>query len=471
MSTDRRRRRPEQLRRRATPGLLFGLGAAYIALSLGVWQVADPTETSAPWWPAAGLTLGVLCRIRRADWPSVLAVVFAADVVADLIEGTTVLTSLGWATANALEPLLGALAMAWVFRGHAPNIESPVNVLRFFGVAALAGTPAASLIGGATSALAYDLDLLESWRLWYIGDVLGILLVAPVVLYLPQIRAAFDARFAMMLGLTATVVFVVFTAREDLDLSQPYLITPALVLAALWFGAPGAVMAALLTALIANVASAQGHGPFVLGDGNPDALADLQIFVAVQLLTIFLVVALRAQLLTARAHAERLSEEQLRDRLTGTGSRLRVEDELAAATSQPAVGDSVPSAAVLFLDLDAFKPVNDRYGHAAGDEVLRVVARRLEDAVRDTDTVGRVGGDEFVVVCRDITPAELERLAARLAAAVAVPMRIAGHDITVGASIGTSWTASADTGALDLLRSADLAMYREKLGHRPETPA
>lgn len=466
MSTDRRRRRPEQLRRRATPGLLVALGAAYVALSLGVWQLADPTETSAPWWPAAGLTLGVLCRVRRADWPAVLAVVFAADVVADLLQGATIVTGLGWATANTVEPLLGALAMAWVFRDQTPNIETPRNVLRFFGVAALAGTLVGALIGGTTSALTYDLDLVESCRLWHIGDTLGILLVAPVVLYAPQIRAALDARFAAMIVVTAAVVLLVFRAPEDWGLRQPYLITPVLVLAALWFGAPGAVTSALVTALLANIASAQGHGPFALGEGDTEALADLQVFVAVQLLTIFLVVGLRAQLLTARAHAERLSEEQLRDPLTGTGSRIRIEDELAAATSQPAVGNTSPSAAVLFLDLDAFKPVNDRYGHSVGDDVLCAVARRLEEAVRDTDTVGRVGGDEFVVVCRDITPVELDRLAARLAEVIAVPMRIDGHDIAVGASIGTSWASGAEASPSDLLRSADVDMYRRKLGRR-----
>lgn len=468
MSTDRRRRRPEQLRRRATPGLLVALGAAYVALSLAVWQLADPTETSAPWWPAAGLTLGVLCRVRRADWAAVLAVVFAADIAADLLQGATIVTSLGWATANTVEPLLGALAMGWVFRDQTPNIESPGSVLRFFGVAALAGTLVGALIGGTTSALTYDLDLVETWRLWYIGDTLGILLVAPAVLYAPQIRAALDARFAAMLVLSAAVVLLVFRAPDDWGLAQPYLVTPVLVLAALWFGAPGAVMSALVTALLANVTSAQGHGPFALGEGDTGALADLQVFVAVQLLTIFLVVGLRAQLLTARAHAERLSEEQLRDPLTGTGSRIRIEDELAAATSQPAVGNTPPSAAVLFLDLDAFKPVNDRYGHAVGDDVLCAVARRLEEAVRDTDTVGRVGGDEFVVVCRNITPAELDRLAARLAEVIAVPMRIDGHDIAVGASIGTSWATGTQAGPSDLLRSADFDMYRRKLGRREE---
>lgn len=470
MSTDRRRRRPEQLRRRATPGLLVALGAAYVALSLAVWQLADPTETSAPWWPAAGLTLGVLCLVRRADWPAVLAVVFAADVTADLIQGASVLTSLGWAAANTVEPLLGALAMGWVFHDRTPNIESPRNVLRFFGVAALAGTPVGALIGGTTSALTYDLDLLETWRLWYIGDTIGILLVAPAVLYAPQIRAAFDARFAAMLAVTSAVVLLVFRAPEDWGLTQPYLITPLLVLTALWFGAPGAVTAALATAVLANIASAQGHGPFALGEGDTGALADLQIFVAVQLLTIFLVVGLRAQLLTARAHAERLSEEQLRDPLTGTGSRICIEDELAAATSQPAVGATPPSSAVLFLDLDAFKPVNDRYGHAVGDQVLCTVARRLEEVVRDSDTVGRVGGDEFVVVCRDISPAELDRLAVRLADAIAAPMRIDGHDIAVGASIGTSWATGAQLGPSDLLRSADFDMYRRKLGRRNGTP-
>jgi diguanylate cyclase (GGDEF)-like protein len=461
VDAERRRTLPDRRRRRATPLLLATLGVAYVALSAAVWQLSDPTETSAPWWPAAGLTLGVLCRVRRRDWPAVLAVIFAAEVIADLIQGVPLLTGLGWAVADTVEPLLGALALGWAFRGRMPNIESPGNVLRFFAVALLAGTPLASLIGGATRALTYDVAFLEAWRVWYVGDVLGILVVAPVVLYFPQIRAAFDPRIGGMLAATALLVAAVFR----LEVLRSYLIGPALVLIAIGRGAPAAIPAILLTATVGYVFSADGHGPFALSAGDTEALLGLQTFTAVQTLTVFLVVALRSQLLTARAQAERLTEEQLRDPLTGTGSRMLVEDVLAETASRPAVGDAPPTTAVLFLDLDGFKPVNDRYGHAAGDDVLCTIAQRLEDAVRDSDTVGRLGGDEFVVVCSDITPPELDSLADRIREHVARPITLDGERVVVEASIGTSWTSGPMANPSDLLRRADLDMYHRKLAH------
>lgn len=464
MEADRRRTQPQRRRRRATPALLLGLGVTYVALSIAVWQLSDPTETSAPWWPAAGLTLGVLCRVRRRDWPAVLAVIFTAELIADAIQGTPLLTSLGWAVADTVEPLLGALALGWAFRGRMPNIESPKNVLRLFAVALLAGTPVASAIGGATRALTYDVAFLEAWRIWYVGDVLGIVVVTPVVLYFPQIRAAFDARVAAPLAVVAALVTAVFR----LEVLRLYLIGPLLVLLAITRGATAAIPAVLVTATIAYCLSASGYGPFALSDGDSEALLGLQAFTAVQAFTVFLVVALRAELLTARAHAERLTEEQLRDPLTGTGSRMLVEDALAEAASQPAVGDVPPSAAVLFLDLDGFKPVNDRYGHAAGDEVLCTVAQRLEDAVRDSDTVGRVGGDEFVVVCQGISPAELDGLAARIGEQVARPIDLGEDAVVVRASIGSSWASGPMRNPSDLLRRADFDMYRRKFARGAE---
>jgi diguanylate cyclase (GGDEF)-like protein len=132
---------------------------------------------------------------------------------------------------------------------------------------------------------------------------------------------------------------------------------------------------------------------------------------------------------------------------------------------------------VLFLDLDRFKLINDSLGHAAGDEVLRIVGRRLGAAVRSADLVGRLAGDEFVVLVggshrdgRDNSdhtgrPAELTALVDRLFAALAEPLSVNGRQITVTASIGVArfeGTDAAVADAEDLLRDADVAMYTAK---------
>jgi diguanylate cyclase (GGDEF)-like protein len=119
--------------------------------------------------------------------------------------------------------------------------------------------------------------------------------------------------------------------------------------------------------------------------------------------------------------------------------------------------------ALLFLDLDQFKPVNDSLGHALGDEVLKTVAQRLTAAVREADTVSRYGGDEFVILLSEVSkPADAETIAGKLIAAIAEPCRVGGHALQLSVSIGISlYPDDGDDIAL-LIRKADNAMYRAK---------
>ncbi|MCW2759365.1 MAG: hypothetical protein JWO46_3111 [Nocardioidaceae bacterium] len=117
--------------------------------------------------------------------------------------------------------------------------------------------------------------------------------------------------------------------------------------------------------------------------------------------------------------------------------------------------------ALLFLDLDGFKPVNDRFGHAAGDAVLVDVARRITECVRHLDTVARLGGDEFAVLFEDVSPEITTTACKRILDALAEGVDVDGHQLPLGASIGVAYgdgTGSAE----DLLRNADLAMYEAK---------
>ncbi len=150
------------------------------------------------------------------------------------------------------------------------------------------------------------------------------------------------------------------------------------------------------------------------------------------------------------------------DQLTGAANRTLLMDRLVAAVrAGPAV--------LVFIDLDGFKIVNDTWGHLAGDTVLRTVAERLDGLVRGVDTVARVGGDEFVVLCRRVAPDGAQPLADRMRAALLSPVRIDGGWASVGASIGfvvvdgTLPSARDDlTLADELLRRADSAMYEAK---------
>jgi diguanylate cyclase (GGDEF)-like protein len=156
-----------------------------------------------------------------------------------------------------------------------------------------------------------------------------------------------------------------------------------------------------------------------------------------------------------RAFQERLAHEAQHDALTGLPNRRRMQDVLDSTLRQDAV-------AVLFVDLDGFKPVNDAHGHEAGDELLRQVAQRLSACVREQDVLARVGGDEFVVLMPGVPGAgDAEAMAARLRHVVDQPFLIDGTEVLIGASVGLHVGAPAEDPD-EVLRAADHAMYTMK---------
>ena len=163
---------------------------------------------------------------------------------------------------------------------------------------------------------------------------------------------------------------------------------------------------------------------------------------------------------------DELSHRALHDPLTNLPNRALFVDHVELALRRAARSGSW--TAVLFIDLDRFKLVNDSLGHAAGDELLVAVAARLRDAVRDSDTVGRLSGDEFTALCEDIVgEADAGIVAERIIAALAEPIEIAGQEIFVGSSIGIGLVEGGAKDAEALLREADAAMYEAK--HRGRT--
>ena len=151
----------------------------------------------------------------------------------------------------------------------------------------------------------------------------------------------------------------------------------------------------------------------------------------------------------------------MHDVLTNLPNRVLFLERLTEAMSQP--GRERGHVAVMFIDIDRFKWVNDSLGHAAGDALLVAVARRLERALRPRDVAGRLGGDEFVVLCENMPSefAALER-AERIQAVLTVPFEIAETEVWISASIGIALTSDLVGSPTDLIRDADRAMYRAK---------
>jgi diguanylate cyclase (GGDEF)-like protein len=215
---------------------------------------------------------------------------------------------------------------------------------------------------------------------------------------------------------------------------------------------------------------------------SADALAGPQLGTVVSLSSIALLAMtlftstidarMRSSLKVANVKLETANEELRRrafqDPLTGLPNRMLFEDRLAHALQRHARnGEQIAErnagkVAVLFVDLDGFKPINDSLGHAAGDAVLKEVAARLSSAARDADTVARIGGDEFVLLMEDVNSlVDCVSLACRLIAALSAPLEIGGRRVALSGSVGIA--AYPDHGDGDkLVMHADAAMYTAK---------
>jgi diguanylate cyclase (GGDEF)-like protein len=153
--------------------------------------------------------------------------------------------------------------------------------------------------------------------------------------------------------------------------------------------------------------------------------------------------------------------EAMRDPMTGLPNRALLRDRLEQVCARSR--RQFTQFAVLFMDLDGFKEINDRYGHAAGDQVLVQVASRIRSATREMDTPARYGGDEFVVLCEKVaSEKEAAEIAERICENIEEPVLVDGAELRVGASIGIAIGSPNVTDADAVIREADAAMYSAK---------
>ncbi|MDO8680175.1 MAG: diguanylate cyclase [Acidobacteriota bacterium] len=162
----------------------------------------------------------------------------------------------------------------------------------------------------------------------------------------------------------------------------------------------------------------------------------------------------------ARDHGKTLESLALTDPLTGLANRRLLVDRMSMALVHARRNKSV--MAVLYLDLDGFKEINDRLGHGAGDTLLKMVAGRLEATVREEDTVARLGGDEFVIVLRLSGAADAAQVALKVIEAVSQPYVVEGQAVGITMSAGVGLYPVHGEDAETLMKSADLALYEAK---------
>ncbi|WP_298460894.1 bifunctional diguanylate cyclase/phosphodiesterase [uncultured Cellulomonas sp.] len=448
------------LTRRGAGAVVFvSVLVGYLVAAQGVFLLRDPVVTGAALWPAAGLTVAALLLLPGRLWPWVLAAVAVAETGGDLAHGYPVGASLGWGLANCVEPLLGATLFRRI--GSRRTLTPVHQLLLFLAVAVLAAPAVGATIGTAASVvLVGDLTWWEVWPEYAVGDALGVLIVAPVLLTARCRGVRRSATEAIALGAGAVLGSVlVFDAPWSESSGRPvFLIVPFFMWAALRFGVRGSAWLSLLLTLAVNALATFAAQP--VPTASDDGLTVLQLFFAVTVSSALLLAVVVGEL-TDRRDAERvLRHEATHDHLTGLPNRAQLRADMDAALGVDAADPS--RVALLVCDIDHLKTVNDTIGHAAGDDLIVEVGRRIRDSVRDGDVVGRISGDEFVVVLTDVDEDAAASLARRVIGAVAPAVTLDEHreirpSMSVGLAMGAPGAATDD-----VFNGADAALLEAK---------
>ncbi|MEW5965980.1 MAG: EAL domain-containing protein [Pseudomonadota bacterium] len=421
-------------------------------------------EVIAAVWLAAGV--GAAASLRFG-WAGVFGVLLGALAVGSR------LLPFEDALRFALAAAVGSAVIGFLPRYLQPfsaALDYVSSVAKF----ALVSVPLGCLVSAVAGVLSlhFFLDLpadrvLHGILLWWLGNLVGVYLVAPVILsyarrdLLPTGKAARLEALVLaagMLSLTLGAMYYVEPLRPaEIVL---FVMMPAVLWAALRFSVTGAGVAIFLAALIVLFLTIAMSGGIGAATPARDVLA-LQVSM--------ITMAMGGMFVSAALAERRYSEMRLdmlanHDPLTGLPNRFYFQDFLNHALAR--AQREKAQVSLLFIDLDRFKHINDSQGHEVGDQVLRIVASRLEDELRADDFVARLGGDEFaVILVHPPASRAASRVARKLIKAVNEPFKLKQRRYAIGASVGISVYPDDGIDAHSLLRQADLAMYQAKQRH------
>jgi diguanylate cyclase (GGDEF)-like protein/PAS domain S-box-containing protein len=556
----------------------FGAGKLGLKLAL-----VHPSATAV--WAPTGITLAAFLTHGIRAWPGI----YLGAFLVNLTTAGSLATSVGIATGNTLEGLIGA-ALVLRFANGGRAFERAIDILRFTILAAVVATAVSATMGVTSLAVggfAPWRDYPAIWVTWWLGDAAGALIVAPLlILWARSPRPGWTAvqsleAIALLLSMVLVGVLL-YSGRSPLAIGHyqlNFLCVPLLMWAALRFGARGAASVCFVLSAIAIWGTVQGNGPYGSLEGNASLLV-LQSFMCVTVVTTLTVSALVAersrgaeslrllesavqnavdgimivsagreqsepkisfvndgfsritglasreavghplevlgtsgqegadvslfesepvriettahrrggidyalevQVVPVPTKGERpshwigilrdvserkaqmaaLQHQALYDFLTGLPNRFLLRDRLEQAVLQSLRDGAV--LALMFLDLDRFKEINDTFGHYAGDLLLTQIGDRLRTELRGSDTIARLGGDEFAILLPIVDGERGAVIAARkLLKSLEKPFTLEGHRLDVSASIGIALCPIHGAESMTLMRLADVAMYAAK---------
>ena len=428
-----------------------------IAGKLGL-RLASVNPSATAVWPPTGIALAALLLLGYRAWPGV----FLGAFLVNITTAGSVATSFGIATGNALEALAGCYLLNRFAYGP-KAFDRAQDVFRFAVLAGLCSTMISSTIGVTSLCLggqANWADFGRIWATWWLGDAAGALVVAPfIVLWCRDFHLRWNlsqvAEAIVLLAgiiLTTQIVFGGLGSPHVQNYPLEFLCIPFLIWAAFRFGQREAATAVLLISGNAIRGTVAGFGPFARGSVN-ESLVLIQVFVAVSSV---MSLALAALVFERRGIEEKLQHLAATDPVTGLANYRRFMEVLAEEFNRSQRTQS--PFAVLLLDLDGMKRINDHHGHLVGNRALSRLADVLRSYCRNIDTAARFGGDEFAMILLETEKTEAQQVVRR------VFERLSGDEeipvLTVSVGIG-AYPSDGET-VDKLLEVADRALYQMK---------
>jgi len=441
---------------------LIVMAAVFVACLAGIHS--RPVGFLANIWPANAIMLGLLLRMPAAATPLGWGAGAAAFLAADLLTGSTPIKAVLLNSANLL-----SIGIAYTIYERLPadrvQLREPVSMLTLVVVAAT-GSLGSAAVGGLLNPILFNGSILSGWSLWYSTELVNYIAILPVLLSAPRLstirsrvsKAAASISWAGVLPVIALVISCLASVVIGGPGAMAFPV-PAL----LWCGLTYPVFPTSILTLIWGFWTVMVIGELGAEPGVVDEMALASIRLGVSLLALVPIV-LSSVMQSRNELLVELQRIAMQDQLTGTRTRGAF-----FAEAHQVLGRSSKPLAMLMLDLDNFKIINDTHGHAAGDQVLSAFAKRVSQLLRPGDLFGRLGGEQFAVLVPDCAIDDAARIAERILTAVGSnPVRLRdGRIVPVTSSIGVSAKMPSDTQNLDdLLAEADAALYLAKRNGR-----
>lgn len=417
-------------------------------------------------WPPTGIALCALLLYGYRIWPGIFIGAFILNLTL-----SSLIPSLQIAMTNTLGPVIG---FWFLQKFRKQNIFESISVMVLF-IASIIIASVITASGGTLTLFLHNFidkqAIFKVWNGWFIGDLIGFLLIAPLIetINLPThgIKRIASYEGALMTLVLTIVILILFGPIAPFNLVQypvVYFLLPPLIWATLRFEPTIAVLAVLITTLASIYGTILGYGPFIRDDISQTLLL-IQSFNGVLSITILMMAAIFHERNCAHHNlnlkADELNHRATYDELTGIPNRTLFLDRLTHSIEKAKRDDN--KLAVLFIDLDHFKEINDSLRHDVGDIVLIEVSKRLNSTLRKSDTLARLGGDEFTIIIESIKDIEVVvEISNKIISQMREPIFHLNQSLYVTTSIGISIYPDDGDDVKTLQRNADSAMYKAK---------